>query len=50
MRVQKDLSTDAYLRYVGQVQDGIAHGWGVFTSKSGDTYNGAFERGNMRGW
>jgi len=38
-------------RYVGQVQDGIAHGWGVFTvAKSGDTYNGSFEGGDMRGW
>jgi hypothetical protein len=38
-------------RYVGQVQDGIAHGWGVFTvAKTGDTYNGSFEGGDMRGW
>ena len=38
-------------RYVGQVQDGIAHGWGVFAvAKTGDTYNGSFEGGVMRGW
>ena len=38
-------------RYVGQVQGGVAHGWGVLTiAKSGDTYNGSFENGDLRGW
>jgi hypothetical protein len=35
-------------RYVGQVQDGVAHGWGVLTvAKTGDTYNGSFEAGKL---
>jgi len=38
-------------RYVGQVEGGVAHGWGVLTvAKTGDTYNGSFAAGEMSGW